>query len=131
MTNIIAIDPGKDKTGIAVFNQAKTLLEKKVALTSQLDQEISFFSKKYNATLLIMGSGTNSKKLASKITVSNPKMDIVYINEKGSTLEARTLYWREHEPKWFLRIFPRSFLLPPEQYDDYAAVVIGLRYLGK
>ena len=65
-----------------------------------------------------------------KIAAMNLKATIIFVNEKGSTLEARKLYWADHKPKGLLRIIPTSLRLPHEDYDDYAAVVIAMRYIN-
>jgi hypothetical protein len=52
------------------------------------------------------------------------------VDEKNSTLEARPLYWQEYPRRGLLRLLPISLLAPPVAIDDFAAVVLGRRFLA-
>jgi hypothetical protein len=49
--------------------------------------------------------------------------------EAETTLVARRRYFRDHPPRGWRRLLPLSLQVPPEPYDDYAAAIIGERYL--
>jgi hypothetical protein len=59
-----------------------------------------------------------------------PEVDITTVDETGSTLEARVLYWQEHRPRGWRRLVPLSLQVPPEPVDDFAAVVLARRFLS-
>lgn len=127
---ILAVDPGKDKTGLCVLFEDGLVVEKKVAATSSILEEISDLCYKYQIKLVVIGNGGTGRQIEKKLMNHNLKVHYIFADEKGSTLEARRLYWEENKKKWFLFWVPASFLLPPKPYDDYAAVVIGRRYLN-
>ncbi|MBR0203998.1 MAG: hypothetical protein IJQ56_06520, partial [Synergistaceae bacterium] len=55
--------------------------------------------------------------------------EIKVVNEKNTTLEARELYWRLHEPSFLMRLIPKNLRVPDRILDDLAAWAIGLRAL--
>ncbi|MCX5748827.1 MAG: hypothetical protein NTZ10_01085 [Candidatus Saganbacteria bacterium] len=127
--NILSIDPGKFKSGLAVLDPAGKILERTVIKTLVLSDDIPSYCYKYAVSIILIGNGGPGRIIEKKISSLNIKASVIFINEKGSTLEARRLYWKENPPKGLLRLVPRTLLIPHEPYDDYAAVVIGLRYL--
>ena len=126
---ILAVDPGKDKTGLAVLLEDGSVAEKKVASTLSVIEDINDLVFRHGIKLIVIGNGGPGKFIEKKISTLMLKADTIFINEKGSTLEARKLYWKNNRKKWFLTLIPSSMILPPEPYDDYAAVIIGKRYL--
>ena len=126
---ILAVDPGKDKTGLAVLMGNGSIVERKVAPSFSVTDNNSALAIKHGTELVIIGSGGPFRQLEKKLAFLNLKADIIFVNEKGSTLEARKLYWRHNRKKWYLSLIPSTLILPPEPYDDFAAVVIGRRYL--
>jgi RNase H-fold protein (predicted Holliday junction resolvase) len=130
-SNILAIDPGKYKSGLAVLLEDGAILERKVVKTLELQEAVSELSYKYQPQMILLGNSGQGKIIEKKISYLNLKTTILFVNEKGSTLEARKLYWEENRPKGLWRLVPSGLRLPPEPYDDYAAVIIGRRYLDK
>ena len=127
--HILAVDPGKDKTGLAVLSEDGSITEKKVSSTFSVAEDINDLVYRHSIKLVVIGNGGPGKFIEKKISNLSLKADTIFINEKGSTLEARKLYWKNNRKKWFLTLIPSSMILPPESYDDFAAVVIGRRYL--
>jgi RNase H-fold protein (predicted Holliday junction resolvase) len=130
LEKILSIDPGKDKTGLAVIDSSKVILERKVIPSLNIASEVTDIYYRHEIGLVVIGNGGPARMTEKKISNLNIKCGIIFVNEKGSTLEARKLFWKDNKKVWFLRWVPSSFLLPPKPYDDYAAAVIGLRYLG-
>ncbi len=130
-SNIISIDPGKFRSGIAVLLEDGAILERRVVKTIELEESVSELCYKYQPHIILLGNSGQGKIIEKKISYLNLKTTILFVNEKGSTLEARKLYWEENTPKGLWRLIPSGLRLPPEPYDDYAAVVIGRRYLDK
>ena len=49
------------------------------------------------------------------------------VEEYGTTLEAREIYWRLHAPRGLMKLVPTSLRTPPRNVDDLAAYAILLR----
>ena len=125
---ILAIDPGREKTGIAILNNSD-VLEHKIINSEELVQIIKSLLEKYIIKTIVMGNGTSSKKKYDLLKREFIDRDIVLINEYRTTDEARKLYFQENPPKGWKKLIPLGMQVPPVPVDDYAAIVIGRKYL--
>lgn len=125
---ILAIDPGREKTGIAILKNSD-VLEHKIINSEELVQIIKSLLEKYIIKTIIMGNGTSSKKKYDLLKREFIDRDIVLINEYRTTDEARKLYFQENPPKGWKKLIPLGMQVPPVPVDDYAAIVIGRKYL--
>lgn len=125
---ILAIDPGREKTGIAILKNSD-VLEHKIINSEELVQIIKSLLEKYIIKTIVMGNGTSSKKKYDLLKREFIDKDIVLINEYRTTDEARKLYFQENPPKGWKKLIPLGMQVPPVPVDDYAAIVIGRKYL--
>lgn len=125
---ILAIDPGREKTGIAILKNSD-ILEHKIINSDELVQIIKSLLEKYIIKTIVMGNGTSSKKKYDLLKREFIDRDIVLINEYRTTDEARKLYFQENPPKGWKKLIPLGMQVPPVPVDDYAAIVIGRKYL--
>ena len=127
--NILAIDPGKDKCGIAVIDEGRRVIEKKVIPTLSLPEEITELAVTHKVKTIILGKSKWGKLIDKEIVRLPIKVNVLFLNERFSTLEARKRYFEEHPRRGWRRLLPVSLQLPPVPYDDYVAVILGERYL--
>lgn len=125
---ILAIDPGREKTGIAILKNSD-VLEHEIINSEELVQIIKSLLEKYIIKTIVMGNGTSSKKKYDLLKREFMDRDIVLINEYRTTDEARKLYFQENPPKGWKKLIPLGMQVPPVPVDDYAAIVIGRKYL--
>ena len=125
---ILAIDPGREKTGIAILKNSD-VLEHKIINSEELVQIIKSLLEKYIIKTIVMGNGTSSKKKYDLLKQEFIDRDIVLINEYRTTDEARKLYFQENPPKGWKKLIPLGMQVPPVPVDDYAAIDIGRIYL--
>ena len=125
---ILAIDPGREKTGIAILKNSD-VLEHKIINSEELVKIIKSLLEKYIIKTIVMGNGTSSKKKYDLLKREFIDRDIVLINEYRTTDEARKLYFQENPPKGWKKLIPLGMQVPPVPVDDYAAIVIGRKYL--
>ena len=125
---ILAIDTGREKTGIAILKNSD-VLEHKIINSEELVQIIKSLLEKYIIKTIVMGNGTSSKKKYDLLKREFIDRDIVLINEYRTTDEARKLYFQENPPKGWKKLIPLGMQVPPVPVDDYAAIVIGRKYL--
>lgn len=125
---ILAIDPGREKTGVAILKNSD-VLEHKIINSDELVQIIKSLLEKYIIKTIVMGNGTSSKKKYDLLKREFIDRDIVLINEYRTTDEARKLYFQENPPKGWKKLIPLGMQVPPVPVDDYAAIVIGRKYL--
>jgi hypothetical protein len=80
-------------------------------------------------TAIALGGGTNVERVAGILSPLGAPVHIV--DETDTTYRARALYFEEHPPRGWRRLLPIGLLLPPGPIDDYAAMLIARRYIGR
>jgi len=125
---ILAIDPGRDKLGLAVLNSDGEVLSMETVIRSRFSERIGFLLNEYKPEHVVLGSGTGSDWV-NDVMSSLDVAEVAKLDEAGSTLEARELAWKENPPRGIWKIVPRLFWPIPPDVDGWAAVVIGRRWL--
>ena len=115
---ILAIDPGREKTGIAILKNSD-VLEHKIINSEELVQIIKSLLEKYIIKTIVMGNGTSSKKKYDLLKQEFIDRDIVLINEYRTTDEARKLYFQENPPKGWKKLIPLGMQVPPVPVVSY------------
>lgn len=126
--NIIGIDPGRDKCGVAVLNQAGEILFQQVIATADFSTAIEKLSAQFDLKLAILGNGT-THKAAEKI-LREKNLSVQVVDEKHTTEEARKLYWKKNPPTGWRKFLPTSMQVPPEPVDGIVAEILVKRYLN-
>jgi hypothetical protein len=117
---IIALDPGRN-LGVAWVSQEARLLRHEIISLSDLH------TLELDQATLLVGDGTGTE--AVQTILKSRGLRFIVVDEKGTTLEARHLYFQDYPPKGLMRFLPRGLWSPPRPIDDYAAYAIALRYL--
>lgn len=128
---VLAVDPGRDKCGVAVVERDGKVLFKKVILRSELAAVVQTQALRHNITVVVLGDGTTSSAalaVLSGIRVDGQMLSVIQVDEYRSTDEARKRYWRENPPKGFMKLIPVTMQVPPVPVDDYVAVILAERY---
>ena len=129
-TYILAVDPGNEKTGVAIVTPSGTMVCRKIIMTKQFNGEIErILTEYYGIVHMVCGNGTNHKYLYPSLQQigRNHRITTSLIDESHSTEEARKLYWQYNSPTGWRKIIPTSMQFPPEPVDDLTAFIIGLR----
>ena len=121
--SIVALDPGRN-IGVAFVAEDGTLRFHTVMDLARL-AELEF---PLTATVLV-GDGTGSDTVKRLLTQRGIRFEVV--DEWGSSLTARKLYFRDQPPKGLRRLVPQGMRTPPGLIDDYAAYALALAYLNK
>ena len=130
---VLGIDPGRDKCGLAVCEPGR-VLTRAIVPPAEVPRVVTGWAAEYGVDAIVVGGGTGSKEVMAALAglrASGRLPALTAGEERDSTLDARRRYFEEHPPRGWRRFVPRSFQLPPEPYDDYAAAVIADRYLSR
>lgn len=123
----LAIDPGREKVGMAVLSGEGKIKWMGIVGVTHLRQEIQMLQSRFSFQKVVMGGSTGKDTIVG--ILREVGLEVVLVDERYSSEEARALYFRERFPSFWRRILPLSFLFPRRPYDDWQAVVIGRRYL--
>jgi hypothetical protein len=126
---ILAIDPGTEKIGLAVLDSNRHILAKQVLPLSAAKETILAMVNRYGIKTAVLGDRTGADNLIKEIRQAFPSLIISLVNEYRSTEEGRKRYWIDNRPRGWRRFWPTTLMSPPVPYDDYAAIVLGERYL--
>lgn len=132
---ILAIDPGSEKTGVAVVNDDGSLVEKEIIPTQTLQAYLTAAYGRHPFTHIVMGDGTNHRHLQpvaeAWIQETGQPVSFSLIDEKFTTVEGRRLYFKYTPRHGWRRLVPVSWQYPPEPVDDFVAWIIGRRFLNQ
>jgi RNase H-fold protein (predicted Holliday junction resolvase) len=130
---VLAIDPGSAKCGMALVRRndggGLDLLWRKVAKRAEVLDAIDDAASVEPFSMIIVGSGTTSKDLVHQIREKHPSIGILVVDEKDTTLQARERYWEHNPRRGWRRFLPATMQVPPEQFDDFVALILAERVL--
>jgi RNase H-fold protein (predicted Holliday junction resolvase) len=127
--NILGLDPGRDKCGIAVINSQQAVIYHQVIDSAKAIATIKQLAQKYAIDLIVMGDGTTSKAWQQQLESNLLNLSVTTVNETNSTLEARDRYWIMYPPQGLQRLIPQGLRTPPRPVDDLVAIILIERYL--
>lgn len=131
---ILAIDPGRDKCGLAVLNHEQGVLWHSVVGVPELFSVSLQVTRQYGIRTVVLGNQTFSgevRQMLQPLLEQKLVQEIIFVDERGSTEMARARYWQAFPPSGWRRFIPRGLLIPPCAIDDFAAIILGERYLAK
>lgn len=126
---ILAIDPGREKCGFAVLDRLQNILDRGIVPTLQLEAIIPDRLKRWKPERVLLGNGTFSRNIRQRIEPHLNGIPLEVVDERDSTYRARRLYFKHNPPRGIWRFIPLGLQVPPEPYDDFAAMLLAIRYL--
>jgi len=127
---IIAIDPGREKCGIAVLTAAGTPVERDITPTRDLPDALNELLHKHPNSHVVIGDGTSSEQAQAAIAEAIPELGLATVPESHST-ERALERWRDVTAlAGWRRLLPRSLRFPPGPIDDFAAWILAEDHLA-
>ena len=129
---VLAVDPGRDKTGVAILTKTAQLVMMDIVPTDSVMCELQSLLRMYaGVSVLVCGNGTNHKVVGTivKHVAESQGKKFTFVNEKHTTEEARRRYFEVHPPTGWRKLVPKGMLYPPVPVDDITAWIIGERWL--
>lgn len=129
---ILGFDPGRDKCGVAIMGVDRKLYYHEIVSATEAIVKIKTLRQNYPISLLVMGDQTTAKRWKKDLQqqFSEP-INIVLVDERYSTLEARDRYWQMFPPKGLTKLLPQGMRQPPRPIDDIVAILLIERYLNR
>ncbi len=122
MSHVLAVDPGIHKCGLVLVDIDRGFVVKgNVVAASLVIELIKQWKQEYLMTQIFLGNGTSSSQWEQELELIAP---LKVVNEEGTTLRARQRYWEIWPPSPLLRWLPRGLILPPNDLDAVAALVL-------
>ncbi len=127
---VAAIDPGREKCGVAVVADNGEVMEQSIVATVWLADEIAARVRQFSPDLILLGNGTTSRTAEATIREAATDIPVEIVDEYRTTDDARRAYWKANPPTGWRRFFPTGMQVPPEPVDDFVAVLLAQRYLN-
>ncbi len=137
----LGFDPGRDKTGFAFADMAGGLVVSGIFPTDETEKFFADFSPYViegdissadglmsRVNFIVIGNGTTGRAFTERVRKFIGH-EIITVDERNTTLEARSLYWKIHRPGILARLLPEGMRVPPRVIDDLAAWAVALRGL--
>ena len=128
---IAAIDPGREKCGLAFMDGDGRVLSQDVVPTERLADELAARAKIFPPERILLGNGTTSRAAEKNVRAALPEIPVEIVDEYRTTDDARIAYWKAHPPTGWRRFIPTGMQTPPVPVDDFVAVILARRYFGK
>ena len=128
MSRLAGVDPGRSKCGLVLVDtESLQVLSGAVVICEQVLDRLSDWQVAGGLDGIVLGDGTGSAAWLPKLRSLAP---VQQVNEYGTTLRARRRYWELWPPRGWQRLIPRGLLIPPEELDAIAALVMVEDSLG-
>ena len=128
---VIAVDPGREKCGIAVVCRTGSVLWQGIVPAAEMCHTVERLATEHGAGCVVVGDRTGSLRACAALRETGPfggRLAVTTVNEHKSTEEARARYWRANPPRGLWRLVPEGLRTPPRPVDDYVAVILAERY---
>ncbi|MGH2414258.1 MAG: pre-16S rRNA-processing nuclease YqgF [Brasilonema sp.] len=129
---ILGFDPGRDKCGLAVMGVDRQLYHHQVVSATEAIAAIMSLREQFPISLLVMGDQTTAKHWKQQLQdkLADP-LNIILVDERYTSLEARDRYWLMYPPKGLAKLIPQGLRQPPRPVDDIVAILLIERYLNR
>ncbi|HLY03424.1 MAG TPA: hypothetical protein VKR56_13145 [Candidatus Cybelea sp.] len=126
---VLGVDPGRAKVGFAVIGSDGGVVVRGIETIADLQTRLARVLARGDIDAIALGRGTNGGAVRSLLEGFG--LPIHWVDEFETSRAARCLYFVDHPPRGWRRLIPIGLQLPSEPVDDYAAIVIGRRYLAR
>ncbi len=127
---ILAIDPGREKCGIAVVGLDGQVLHREIVPTKEIAAAALRLVEAYRAARLVVGDRTAAKDVCRALAVARIRLVPQMVDEHRSSEQARRRFFAENPPRGWRRLLPTTLLTPDRPYDDLVAALLAERYLA-
>ena len=127
---VLAVDPGRDKAGMAVVSNAHGTLYRCVVSADDCASRGRELAAAHGVHRIVVGDRTGSREVVRALALSSG-LDVITVDEHRSSMEGRQRYLRDHRGKGLSRFVPIGLRTPPEPFDDYVAEILAARYFER
>lgn len=125
---MLAVDPGREKAGLAVVSHDGGCIHRQIVPAEDVAKVVAGLAERFGVKAVAVGDRTGAS-LASAIAADCPRLVVTLVDEHRSTEEGRALYLETVPARGLARLLPRGLRVPQGPVDDFAAWVLGRRYV--
>lgn len=128
MALVLAVDPGRDKCGLALVSDEGVEF-RAIVPAVEIGLTCRYLLQQHPEAQVIVGEGTGGASVRAAIHTVLPEVAVSAVAEAHSTLRARERYFQDQPLTLWQRLLPAGMRVPPRPVDDYAAVVLAEEFL--
>ena len=123
MPKVIAIDPGKSKSGLVLADKSEKIVYKAIILKSELiENYVRNLIASEDISQIIIGDGTTSGEIRKKLYFF--KKEITTFEEKNTTYRAKARYFELFPISGLKFLMPREVFIINKNLDAISALII-------
>ena len=123
------LDPGRSKCGLVRSDPGGQMVRDALVLpVADCRRQLECWQRQ-GLVGVVLGDGTGSGLWLEPLRHQGLRVELV--DERGSTLAARSRYWELFPPRGWRRLVPAGLRLPPRDIDDVVAQLLLERWLGR
>ncbi|HEX2952324.1 MAG TPA: pre-16S rRNA-processing nuclease YqgF [Armatimonadota bacterium] len=126
---LLAVDPGREKCGVAVVTYGRNVLEREIISTADLPMRIAYHVGRYGIDIIVMGDRTGAREVRDSLRKAGFRMEMAFVDEDHSSEMGRRRFLLDNRGTGLNRLLPVGLRSPDRPYDDYVAVILAERYL--
>lgn len=127
---VLAVDPGRDKAGLAVVTRDGACLAQIVVPLPSLADAAQRLARDHEVSICAIGDRTGFRHARDTLAACGIFDSIHPVDEHRSSEDARRLYFDQQHPRGLARLIPVWLRPIPEPLDGYSAWVLGRRYFA-
>jgi len=123
MPRVIAIDPGKNKSGLILAEKSEKKVYEAIILKSELlENFVRNLINTEEISQIIIGNGTTSREIREKLYFF--KKEIIIFEEKNTTYRAKARYFELFPISGLKFLMPREVFILNKNLDAISALII-------
>jgi RNase H-fold protein (predicted Holliday junction resolvase) len=126
---LLAIDPGREKCGLAVVTPERKVLVKEIIDLAEVHLRIAHYIGRFGVVLIVLGDRTGAREVRDLLRRGGFHQEVAFVDEHRSSELGRERYLRDHPGRGWERLLPIGLRTPDHPYDDYVAVILAERFL--
>ncbi len=126
---LLAVDPGREKCGVAVVRFDRTVIEQTIISLAELPLSVARYVGRYGIETIVVGDRTGSRRVRDLLREAGFRLEITFVDEHRSSELGRQRFLLANPARGWRRLLPIGLREPHRPYDDYVAVILAERYL--
>lgn len=126
---LLAVDPGREKCGVAVVTYAREVLERDILPPATLPIRVAYYVGRYGIETVVLGDRTGCREVRDALRQAGLRLEITFVDEHRSSELGRRRFLEANPGTGWERLLPLGLRTPREPYDDFVAIILAERYL--
>lgn len=127
---MLAVDPGREKCGMAVVTRAGAVLIQEIVPVCDLPLRVAHHIGRFGVETIVLGDRTGAREARSMLRQAGITLEIAFVDEDHSSEMGRRRFLMHNPPHGWRRLLPIGLREPDRPYDDFVAVILAERFLN-